>query len=272
MWGPQTFLDGIYRLGKLREGISSSRRHDKFAIEGELSSSHNHSSPLSTCAVYETSLWLSIIFRSHAQTASILTPLLPDLYLSVKPPKGEASSSLTVLLASLHSLERHYPYQRAFFDLRKSLPPSISLKDDHQDWLRGLSCSLRRSGYSPFQRLTQNASLVRLVASETPNRTPPSNGPNLPLLSLQTLVTSIRGHLRLSAWCTIRSAYREFALPLPNTATWLSEVLLLEPEMGKQGPRRDSDMVQVWFTSRENLGEVVRKDGTDGRWAVKSKK
>jgi hypothetical protein len=227
---------------------------------------------LSTCAVYETSLWLSIIFRSHAQTVSILTPLLPDLYLSVKPPKGEASSSLTVLLASLHSLERHYPSQRAFFDLKKSMPPSISLKDDHQDWLRGLSCSLRRSGYSQFQQLTQNASLGRLAALETPNHTPPSIAPDLPLLSLQTLVTSIRDHLRVSAWCTIRSAYREFALPLPNTTTWLSEVLLLEPEMGKQEPRRDSDMVQVWFTSRENLGEVVRKDGADGRWSVKSKK
>jgi len=34
----QTFFDDTYRLGKLREGISSSRRHDKFAIEGELSS------------------------------------------------------------------------------------------------------------------------------------------------------------------------------------------------------------------------------------------
>lgn len=224
------------------------------------------------CTVYEISLWLSIIFRSHAQTASVLTPLLPDLYLSVKPPQGEASSSLTVLLASLHSLERHYPSQRAFFDLTKSLPPSFSLKDDHQDWLRDLSCSLRRSGYSQFQRLTQNASLERLVTFKTPNCAPPSNDPNLPLLSLQTLVTGIRDHLRLSAWCTIRSAYREFALPLPNTVTWLSEVLLLEPEIGKQGPRRDNDTVQVWFTSRENLGEVVRKDGTDGRWAVKSKK
>lgn len=223
------------------------------------------------CTVYETSLWLSIIFRSYAQTASVLTPLLPDLYLSVKPPQDEASSSLTVLLASLHSLERHYPSQRAFFDLTKSLP-MFSLKDDHQDWLRGLSCSLRRSGYSQFQRLTQNASLERLVTLGTPNCAPPSNGPDLPLLSLQTLVTGIRDRLRLSAWSTIRSAYREFALPLPNTVTWLSEVLLLEPEMGKQEPRRDSDTVQVWFTSRENLGEVVRKDGTDGRWAVKSKK
>src|SRR5712672_1744705 len=119
--------------------------------------------------VYETSLWLSIIFRSHAQTVSILSPLLPDLYLFVRPTvKGEASSSLTVLLASLHSLERHYPSQRAFFDLSKSLPPSFTLRDDHQVWLRDLSCSLRRSGFSHFRQLTQKTTLGRLVASETP--------------------------------------------------------------------------------------------------------
>ena len=115
---------------------------------------------------------------------------------------------------------------------------------------------------------------MRLVALERPDPTPFQIGPDLPLLSLQTLVASLRDHLRLSAWCTIRSAYREFALPVPNTATWLSKVLLLEPEMEKreQEARRDGDLVQVWFTSRENLGEIVRKDGADGRWAVKAKK
>jgi hypothetical protein len=49
-------------------------------------------------------------------------------------------------------------------------------------------------------------------------------------------------------------------------------VLLLEVETGKQEAHKDSDRVQVWFTSRETLGEVVKKDGVDGRWAVKLKK
>jgi hypothetical protein len=38
-------------------------------------------------------------------------------------------------------------------------------------------------------------------------------------------------------------------------------------ETGKQEAH-----VQLWFTSREQLGEVVKKDGIDGRWAVKLKK
>jgi hypothetical protein len=233
-------------------------------------SQHAHVSLTVIYPVYETSLWLSIIFHSQAQTTSILSPLLPDLYLSVW--KGGASSCLTVLLASLHSLERHYPSQRAFFDLSKSLPPSFALRDDHQVWLRELSCSLRRSGYSQFGRLTQKATLVRLVASETPDQTPRHQDPDLALLSFQTLVAGLRDRLRLSAWCTVRGAYREFALPLRDTTTWLSNVLLFEAETGKQEAHKDSDRVQLWFTSREHLGEVVRKDGMDGRWTVKLKK
>lgn len=229
----------------------------------------------SICPVYETSLWLSIIFHSHAQTTAILSPLLPDLYLSVKPSmKGKTSPSLTVLLASLHSLERHYPSQRAFFDLLKGLQPSFTLRDDHQVWLRDLSCSLRRSGYSHFRRLTQKTTLERLVAYETPDQTPLNTGPDLALFSLQTLVGSLRDRLRLSSWCAIRSAYREFALPLCDTVTWLSNVLLLDVdvEKGKQDTHEDGDCVQLWFTSRESLGEIVKKDGMDGRWTVKLKK
>jgi hypothetical protein len=113
---------------------------------------------------------------------------------------------------------------------------------------------------------------VGLVASETPDRASLQKDPDLPLLSLQTLVTSLRDHLRLSAWCTIRNAYREFALPQPDTTAWLGEVLLLKSETGKQETHKNSDPVQVWFTSRESLGEVVKKDGVDGRWTMKSKK
>jgi hypothetical protein len=49
-------------------------------------------------------------------------------------------------------------------------------------------------------------------------------------------------------------------------------VLLLEPETDKQEGQNDKDNALLWLTSRESLGEVVRKDGGDGRWAVKTKK
>lgn len=108
--------------------------------------------------------------------------------------------------------------------------------------------------------------------SETPSQKPLSPETDLALFSLQALVASLRDSLRLSAWCTVRGAYREFALPQCDTATWLSNVLLLEVETGKQDTHKDGDRVELWFTSRENLGEVVRKDGMDGRWAVRLKK
>ncbi|KAI0304296.1 hypothetical protein B0F90DRAFT_1233749 [Multifurca ochricompacta] len=248
----------LIQFRKLREGISSSQRRDLFAIE-----------------VYETSLWLSIIFRSRSQTTSILSHLLPDIYLSVTPFPKEFSC-LTILLASLHSLDLYFPSQRSFFDLEKGLPPPLALGSDHKVWLRELSCSLRRGGYLQFRRLTQHSSLARLAAaaSETPDRLSCRSGPDLPLLSFEMLIASLRSHLRLSTWRMIRSAYREFALPLSNTEVWLSDMLLLETERGKEEEEdpRDSDHVQVWFISRENLGEVGRKEGSDRRWVVKTKK
>jgi len=208
------------------------------------------------------------------QTTSILSHLLPDLYLSIEH-SPEGSLPFTVLLASLHSLDIRYPSQRACFELSKSLPPAFTLRRDHEVWLRELSSSLRRGGYAQFGRLTQPSSLTLLAAlpaSKSPDRTPPlPQGPDLRLLSLQTLVKSLRNHLRLSAWRVLRSAYREFALPLSDTAAWLSGVLLLEREAEKQEDLRGGDHVQLWFASRENLGEVGRKDD-NGRWAVKTKK
>ncbi|KAI0270025.1 hypothetical protein BC834DRAFT_584373 [Gloeopeniophorella convolvens] len=243
----------LLQFRKLREGILSIRRHDQFAVE-----------------VFETSLWLSIIFHSQAQTTSILSRLLPDIYLSVTP-LSSTSLQLTILLASLHSLDVHYPSQRAFLELSKSLPQSLAFDDERKAWLRDLSRSLRRGGYSHFGRLTQAPTLESLAKiPRAPNS--PRSGPDLGLLSLQTLVASLRERLRLSAWRTIRCAYREFALPVSDTATWLSDTLLLEAEREKEGGRPGEDRVQQWFSSREQLGEVGKKEGAEGRWTVQSKK
>lgn len=246
----------LIQFRKLREGVSASGRHDQFAVEA-----------------YETSLFLSIIFQSHVQTTSIVSHLLPDLYLSQAIEHSpKASFPLTVLLASLHSLDTHYPSQRAFFELSKSLPPSFALRKDHRVWLRELSSSLRRGGYAQFGRLTRPSSLTLLAAwpaSETSDRT--RQGPDLRLLSFQMLVNNLRNHLRLSAWRVLRSAYREFALPSSETAAWLSDVLFLEKETEKQEDPVGGDRVQLWFVSRENLGEVGKK-GDTGRWAIKAKK
>ena len=183
-----------------------------------------------------------------------------------------SSACLVILAACLHSLDLHYPSQREYFDLLKSLPPSIPLRNDHQFWLRELSSSLRRGGYSQFRRLTQTSSLVRLVAPETHDQVGSFHAdPDFIMLSLQTLVANLRSHLRLTAWCMIRSAYREFTPSISDTSAWLSDVLLLEVETGKQDARGESDHVELWFVSREKLGEVGRKEG-HARWAVKTKK
>ncbi|KAI0712445.1 hypothetical protein C8Q76DRAFT_797292 [Earliella scabrosa] len=60
---------------KLREGLLSTQRRDAFALE-----------------VYETSLHLSILFKSPAQTTSTLSHLLPDLYISKRNSGGGSTS------------------------------------------------------------------------------------------------------------------------------------------------------------------------------------
>ncbi|KAI0699956.1 hypothetical protein C8T65DRAFT_658729, partial [Cerioporus squamosus] len=53
---------------KLREGLLSIHRRDAFALE-----------------VYETSLHLSVLFKSPVQTTSTLSHLFPDLYVNIHP-------------------------------------------------------------------------------------------------------------------------------------------------------------------------------------------
>ncbi|KAH9980139.1 hypothetical protein BGW80DRAFT_1273599 [Lactifluus volemus] len=240
----------LIQFRKLREGISSSQRHDRFAIEA-----------------YETSLWLSIIFHSHAQTTSILSRLLPDLYLK----HMTSSSCLAILAACLHSLDLHYPSQRAYFDLLKSLPPSIPLRKDHQLWLRELSCSLRRGGYSQFRRLTQMSSLVRLVAPETHDQVGPSIRPR----SCSALVTNSCRKLAASSpphrvVHDPQRISRVHALDIRYVGVAIRRTTFRSGNGKTRFPWRENH-VELWFVSREKLGEVGRKED-HARWAVKTKK
>ncbi|PIL22744.1 transporter [Ganoderma sinense ZZ0214-1] len=60
---------------KLREGLLSTNRRDAFALE-----------------VYETSLYLSVLFKSPVQTTSALSHLFPDLYISIASQKAAPPS------------------------------------------------------------------------------------------------------------------------------------------------------------------------------------
>ncbi|OBZ68833.1 hypothetical protein A0H81_11207 [Grifola frondosa] len=163
---------------KLREGILSTQRKDSFATE-----------------VYETSLYLSILFRSPSQTTSILSYLLPNLYLASKPSKSGAATfvplSPNALSTSLLSLLNHlicaYPSQSTFYAQLQDLPPvllpcSSAHKSDtfsvnsrsYADpqlavaahvWIRELARCLRGRNYAQLDILSCREAFVQFVPS-----------------------------------------------------------------------------------------------------------
>ncbi|KAI0309922.1 hypothetical protein OF83DRAFT_932183 [Amylostereum chailletii] len=229
---------------KLREGISSSKRQDDFAIE-----------------VYETSLHLSVIFSSSTQTMSILSHLLPDLYATSK----KTPSQWTVLLALLHSLLAHHPSQQAFYDKYREILPSCRLSHALALWIKGVARSLHRN--EPLQ-LSQRAQLAQIedllpLPSED-NRQRPSTIPPLHGLAVESLLEAIRDLSRQSSWRILRSAYHEFGLPVADTRTWLTRQLLL-PEVSGMA-------LDAWLKVREEKEEISQKEGAEGRWVVKNKR
>ncbi|THH20586.1 hypothetical protein EW146_g787 [Bondarzewia mesenterica] len=258
---------------KLREGISSSQRTDQFSLE-----------------VYEISLYLSIVFSTPAQTTSILSHLLPDLYLSVTTSTSSLSSrQTTTLLALLHKLITPYPSHNAFFDLFRVLSSSSSflLPEKMNLWICDIARCLRRHEYLQLDDLTQPATVVRLLAElESPalslssSREGRAPAPNLPREAFQSLLLNLCWTVRMMAWRILRSAYPQFALPVGNTREWVARVLLLNEKhedndkVNKRRQFQDTEDpgIDLWFSEREKVGEVGMKEGLEGRWVVKIKR
>ncbi|KAI0041472.1 hypothetical protein FA95DRAFT_1683210 [Auriscalpium vulgare] len=243
----------LIHLRKLREGISSSKRCDGFSLE-----------------VYEVSLHLSIIFRSPVQTTSVIPPLL-NLYSAAAsasiPIQLPSSLASTTLLAQLHHLVVHFPSQRTLFD--RTAPLYFTLADDSHlnTWIRSVARSLRRAEYAQLDILTRAPALDRLFA-------PSSDTPDLRKESLRTLAQDLRACARASAWRVLRNTYREVALAVGDTRSWATRALVLVDAEEKQEGYGEGDgsenegAVDAWFMERDKLGEIVRKEGAQGRWVM----
>ncbi|KAI0769069.1 hypothetical protein BD413DRAFT_629044 [Trametes elegans] len=127
---------------KLREGLLSRQRRDAFALE-----------------VYETSLHLSVLFKSPVQTTSTLSHLFPNFYMSISnstrrpptrpvssaangpatqplensPPQPPPSALPSTLILLLHHLVSSYPSQLAFYTRLHELHPVLQrlLREPH---------------------------------------------------------------------------------------------------------------------------------------------
>ena len=269
-------------VGKLREGISSSRRCDSFATEGADGRSALLCIPCSSgdpFAVYETSLHLSIIFSSSKQTESVLSHLLPqrpvqgatrDLeeQISETATRPSEASSLTlshwtITLTLLYTLVVNYPSQRRFYEMHQELSATCGMPSPLDQWLKSVARTLHRG--HPFQL----AQIVRVSYVEGHLPLPSDDAqtasfPHLPSVALECLLDNIQGLSRQSSWRILMSAYREFGLPVGDTRTWLSSQLILE--------KSSSTDLDEWLREREEKGEISRKEGTIDRWVVELKR
>ncbi|EJF63242.1 hypothetical protein DICSQDRAFT_145501 [Dichomitus squalens LYAD-421 SS1] len=181
-------------LRKLREGLLSIKRKDAFALE-----------------VYETSLYLAVLFKSPVQTTSALSHIFPDLYISIasqsaQPPASASASSATkpsrvisdrekslstslrtekgpevslpgsalatTLIFLLHHLVTTYPSQVAFHTQVRQLHPA-------------LQAVLGTPIFDPTSRLPAEAALSEPLAPPSISKlklnvdTPSETGPHL---------------------------------------------------------------------------------------------
>ncbi|KAI0926810.1 hypothetical protein AcV5_007499 [Taiwanofungus camphoratus] len=211
---------------KLREGLLSTGRNDSFAFE-----------------VYETSLYLSILFRSPTQTTSILSHL-PRLYLTLSPQASVPQRPYAVLQASiiislLHYLLAGYPSQSRYFEHLHSLPRTFLPRgSDAYRWMADLTQALRMRNYARFETVTHRTMFEKFVGTskekfaaentQTTDTKPSSLDlrqatyrgdlssalntgmpPNLAFEATCTLVDALRAKARETTWLVLRSAYRE---------------------------------------------------------------
>lgn len=226
-------------------------------------------------SVYETSLFLAILFDSPRQTTTILSHLVPDLYSTISTPLCH----LTTLISLIHHLVAAYPSQSTFRQHLLSLPYSLLSSDSGSRlWIISLASCLRSLNYSKFAKLTRPSSFLSLlgepdrkksfetVPTSTSELTS-SSGLNLAKRAFHVLVDSLRIKAREKTWDVIRSAYRELACHPESGASrdWLEKSLSL-PSID---PACRGTCVDEWLERKSQEGHVRKKDGaSEGTWIV----
>jgi len=230
---------------KLREGISSARRQDQFSLE-----------------VYETSLFLAIIFGSPRHASVIIPHLVPDLYLSCSEHSQYVISP--ILASSVHHLLAHYPSQGLFHQHLDSIPHQLFPKDSKaRKWLTSLASCLRKRQYTVFEIETRRLTILRVLCLQ---EEPGLSKQDLGSLAVLAAVDSLRAKARETAWTVMRSAYRELACHVGSmdTRNWLERSLCLKSTIS------DSFTIPLdqFLDQQSSLGTVRAKEGVEGRWIV----
>ncbi|TFK33005.1 hypothetical protein BDQ12DRAFT_450289 [Crucibulum laeve] len=241
---------------KLREGVSASRRKDVFALE-----------------VYQTSLFLAVIFASPKQTTSIIPHLVPTMFIESSEPASLVI--ITVLISLLHHLVTAYPSQGTYHQHLNSIPKHLFLKGSEAGvWIKDLATSLRAKNYAKFERLSRRSMVARFFEDNNSDmfaelQTFPVSqqaSSNLAHRALLILVDSLRTKARDTSWSIMRAAYRELSCGAgsQDTKDWMCRSLYLQSLVTD-----DLDInAQEWLETQLLLGHVRRKEGFEDRWIV----
>jgi len=228
---------------------------------------------LSPSEVYETSFYLSVIFDSRAQPASIIPHLVP-VYEVVTCPTP--LKQLSLVLSLLYHLATAYPSQTTYHQHLKTIPNAHLPKDSKaRKWLSHLASSLRTRNYSKFERLSQTRAIAAILAEpfdgvlDATSLSVSRSASSREFAQYAILVTmeTLRSKARESFWTVVRSAYRELhcaANQTSPTGMWLSRSLCL-PSLLSEDVSLDAE---GWLLEQARQGQTRKADGVDGKWIV----
>lgn len=224
-----------------------------------------HSFAYGILKVYETSLFVAVVFDS-SRHVSALAPHMLAVYID------NVHSSFSKQAAVLVSLLHHLVTSPTTFcqHLRRKASSIILSSSPEYGWLLSLATALQLRNYSRLAFLTRSESWSPFVQgighSKQPSDPPKTGHPNVAYGAVEMMVNKIRLKSRESSWPVLRSAYRELVCqPGSSTIPWLVRSLKLSD--GCQDSRAGVTVAD-WLRSKASLGQVRQKEGVEGRWIV----
>ena len=247
-----------------------SRLAGKMALHwkvSEMTRRPRRASNLSTIdLVYETSLFLSVVFNSPVQTTSILSRLVPHIYST--SPAPQPFRLTTVLIMLIHQLVISFPSQQTYLEQIKCIVPNLLERPSAAYlWISALARSLRTSNFVQFEKLSHPDAFDRLLLSSPPvpssNVTATTALHDLPRKAVHALISRLRLKARDEAWMVVRNAYRELS-SCDETQVWLGKRLFFD----SFGSEATVVRFDEWVREKCRDGQLRPKEGVEGRWMV----
>jgi hypothetical protein len=223
---------------------------------------------------YELSLFIAILFQSSKYTTALASQL-PEVYNEVdkqvdpsRSVHSTAARQASSTIALLSTLVASYPSQTTHHKLLRSFSQHVlSPKSPNILWLKSITSALRSSNFYQLDRLTRPSNQSTFLDDTVIASVRGCPRSQLASLAEALLLSQLREKTRLRTWAVLRVAYPQFACPEKSeTRPWLVRSLRLSTGEGDAEATLD-----MWLSSRAEVGEVKLVDRIKGRWMVVKK-